>query len=394
MDKKISPTKIPAPKPRAVKPLAFASFLNDFGSDVVYAVWPIFVVSVSGANMAILGLIDGLGDAVVSISKAISGYWSDRIKKRKVFVWTGYFLGALSRIGYAFAPVWHWLVPLKVLDRAGKIRSAPRDAIVADESDFSNRGKNFGILKAADHIGAFAGIIFAIGLFPLLGYQKLFLFAAIPSLIGAIFIVTFIKEKKSAEKKIFPGLRFRDLDANFRLFMVASAVFSLGAFSYSFLMIFANKYGFAETTIPLLYLIFTAAAAAVSIPFGRLSDKIRSRKKVFLLSYALWIAVCALFMANQSAAAIIAGFILYGLHKGAFEAVQKALVSELAPEKYRASSLGAIQLITGVCALPASLAAGILWSAFNPFVPFLVSIILASVSGILMFFVKEKIRQN
>jgi len=101
-----------------------------------------------------------------------------------------------------------------------------------------------------------------------------------------------------------------------------------------------------------------------------------------------------LFMANQSAAAIIAGFILYGLHKGAFEAVQKALVSELAPEKYRASSLGAIQLITGVCALPASLAAGILWSAFNPFVPFLLSIILASVSGILMFFVKEKIRQN
>jgi len=390
MNKKNIPTKIPAPTPRAVKPLAFASFLNDFGSDIVYAIWPIFVVSLSGANMAILGLIDGLGDAVVSISKAISGYWSDRIKKRKVFIWVGYFLGALSRIGYAFAPAWQWLAPLRVLDRAGKIRSTPRDAIVADESEFSNRGKNFGILKAADSIGAFAGIIFAIGLFPLLGYQKLFLFAAIPSLIGAIFVVAFIKEKKNVEKKIFPGLRFKDLDANFRLFMIASAIFSLGAFSYSFLMVFANKYGFAETTVPLLYLIFTSVAAAVSIPFGRLSDKIRSRKKVFLLSYALWIAVCALFMLNQSSAAIIAGFILYGFHKGAFEAVQKAFVSELAPEKYRASSLGTVQLITGICALPASLAAGILWNMFNPFVPFLVSIILASVSGILMIFVKEK----
>ena len=141
MNKKNIPTKIPAPTPRAVKPLAFASFLNDFGSDIVYAIWPIFVVSLSGANMAILGLIDGLGDAVVSISKAISGYWSDRIKKRKVFIWVGYFLGALSRIGYAFAPAWQWLAPLKVLDRAGKIRSAPRDAIVATNRIFPTAGK-------------------------------------------------------------------------------------------------------------------------------------------------------------------------------------------------------------------------------------------------------------
>jgi len=380
----------PPPKKRAVKLLAFASFLNDFGSDIVYAVWPVFVMSISGANMAILGLIDGLGDAVVSISKAISGYWSDKIKKRKIFVWTGYFLGGISRIGYAFSSIWQWLIPLRVLDRAGKIRSAPRDAIIADESTAANRGKNFGIVKTADHIGAFLGIIFAVGFFPLLGYQKLFLFAAIPSLIGAIFIVAFIKEKENLNAKIFKGLSLKDLDINFRIFLILSSIFSLGAFSYSFLMVFANKFGFSEQTIPLLYLIFTATAAAASLPFARLSDKIKSRRKVLLISYGFWVMVCAIFILDQSRIALIIGFVFYGIHKGALEAVQKAFVSELAPEQYRASSLGAFQLAVGLCALPASLMAGILWNAANPMAPFSVSIALTLVSAVMMLFVKEK----
>ena len=117
---------------KTVRTFAFASFLNDLGSDMIYPVWPLFVTSVLGANMAVLGFIDGLGEAIVSISQAASGYVSDRLRRRKIFIWTGYLFGSLSRIGYALTTLWQHLIPFKIMDRAGKIRGAPRDAIIAD----------------------------------------------------------------------------------------------------------------------------------------------------------------------------------------------------------------------------------------------------------------------
>ena len=131
-----------------------ASFLNDFGSDMICPVWPLFVTSFLGANVAVLGLIDGIGDAVVSVSQAGSGYLSDRLRKRKVFIWTGYLVGSLSRVGYALSTIWQALFPFKILDIFGKIRGAPRDAIVADISTRENRGRNFGLLRTMDNLGA------------------------------------------------------------------------------------------------------------------------------------------------------------------------------------------------------------------------------------------------
>jgi sugar phosphate permease len=173
---------------KSVRVFAWASFLNDLGSDMIYPVWPLFVTSFLGANMAVLGLIDGLGEAFVSISKAFSGYLSDRIRKRKFFIWSGYILGSLSRIGYAVAPVWSWLIPLKILDRTGKIRAAPRDAMVADLSTDQNRGAHFGLMKAMDNLGAVCGIGVCLWLFEPLGFTKLFLVAAVPSLVSAFLI--------------------------------------------------------------------------------------------------------------------------------------------------------------------------------------------------------------
>jgi len=138
---------------KTVRTFAFASFLNDLGSDMIYPVWPLFVTSVLGANMAVLGFIDGLGEAIVSISQAASGYVSDRLRRRKIFIWTGYLFGSLSRIGYALTTLWQHLIPFKIMDRAGKIRGAPRDAIIADISTEENRGKNFGLLRAMDNLG-------------------------------------------------------------------------------------------------------------------------------------------------------------------------------------------------------------------------------------------------
>src|SRR4030067_1843195 len=224
---------------RAMWTFAAASFLNDFGADIIYPIWPLFVTIALGADKSILGLIDGLGDAIVSLSQAASGYASDKIRKRKVFVWSGYLFGAASRIGYAFSTVWQHLIPFRILDRAGKMRGAPRDAIVADISTDDNRGRNFGILRAMDNLGAVCGIIVCIAFFGagLLGYTQLFLVAAVPSVIGALLIILLIREKRPSDTRLFIGLTLGRMNTNFKLFLLLSALFALGSFSYSFILL-------------------------------------------------------------------------------------------------------------------------------------------------------------
>jgi MFS family permease len=376
-------------KRKMVRIFALASFLNDLGSDMIYPIWPLFVTSVFGANMAVLGFLDGLGEAVVSISQAASGYISDRIRKRRVFVWLGYLFGSLSRAGYALSGTWQHLIPFRVLDRAGKIRSAPRDAIIADISSKKDRGGNFGLIRAMDNLGAVCGIIVCILFFRLLGYKNLFLLAAIPSIIGALLVISSIKEKKPLSAGIYKGLSIKDLDKNFKLFLLLSSFFHLGSFSYSFLLIYAKEFGFKVSFVPVLYLIFTAVAAIFSLPFGKLSDKI-GRKRVLILSYIFFGLVCLSFILIRSYTSIILTFVLYGLHKGALDPVQRTFVSELAPAEFKASALGGFQMVTGLCALPASLIAGILWDKVSIFMPFYFSLGLTVLSIVVLIFVKEK----
>ncbi len=366
--------------------VSLASFLNDFGSDMIYPIWPLFVLSFFGVDKTILGFIDGLGDALVSVSQAISGYFSDKTGRRKIFIWTGYLFGSSSRIGYALSSQWQHLVPFKILDRSGKMRGAPRDAIVADVSTNENRGTHFGLLRAMDNLGAVCGIITCILLVNFLGYTNLFLLASIPSVIAAILVILFIKDKKT--ERIFKGISFKDLTSNFKLFLLLSAIFAIGSFSYSFLLIFAQSAGFQTTFVPILYLVFTVVASLMSLPFGKLAD-IAGRKLVMILSYVIWALMCVGFILVESLVGIALLFVLYGLHRGAIEPVQKTLVSELSPERYRASMLGAFQLVVGICALPASLVAGFLWDTFGKFAPFILSLGLATVATVLMLFVKD-----
>ncbi len=375
---------------KPIRAFAWASFLNDFGSDMIYPVWPLFVTSVMGANMAMLGLIDGLGEAFVSISKAVSGYISDRIRKRKFFIWSGYILGSLSRFGYALAPSWQWLIPLKILDRSGKIRSAPRDALVADISNDQNRGGNFGLMKAMDNLGAVCGIVVCLLLFEHIGFTNLFFIAALPSLVSAFLIYKYIKENKVSDKKLFAAFTFKDLDTNFKLFLILNSIFTLGAFSYSFLLIFAGKSGFKATYLPIFYLIITVTAAIFSLPMGKLSDKI-GRKTLMYLAFILWAAICVSFILSTNAIVIFAVFVLYGLHKAALETVQKTYTSELCPDCFRATGLGVFQMAIGICALPASLIAGFLWDNINMQAPFCLSLVLSLVACFMLLFVKEDI---
>jgi len=372
---------------RAMAVFSSASFLNDFGSDMIYPIWPLFVTELLKANMAVLGLIDGLGDAIVSISQAGSGYLSDKLKKRKVFIWTGYLCGSASRVGYALSTAWQHLIPFRILDRSGKIRGAPRDAIVADISTRENRGRNFGLLRAMDNLGAVCGIIVCILLFNYLGYRNLFLLASIPSLIGVVLVLAFIKDRKT--ERIYKGISLKDITPNLKVFLLLSAIFALGSFSYSFLLVSAKEIGFQTAFIPILYLMFTAIASLMALPFGKLADMV-GRKYVLILSYLFWGLLCLGFIYIKSYTGVLLLFGLYGLHKGAIEPVQRTFVSELSPTEYRASMLGAFQMIVGLCALPASVVAGLLWVNFGMAAPFYFSLGLTSLTVALMLFVKEQ----
>ncbi len=380
--------KLKAESKRTIRVFALASFFNDFGSDIIYPVWPMFITTVLRANMAVLGFLDGLGEALVSLSQAVSGTLSDRWHKRKIFIWTGYLCGSLSRLGYALSSIWTQVIPFRVLDRAGKIRGAPRDAMVADLSTEANRGRNFGLLRAMDNAGALAGILACIILVNFLDLRVLFALAALPSLVSVAIILLLIREAKPAEKHIFKGVFFKDFSSNFRLYLISNALFALGAFSYSFLLIFAKDAGFKPGFVPVLYLLYTAAASFLSLPFGRLSDRF-GRKSILLLSFGLWSVVSLGMVFGRSLVFMGGMFVVYGLHKAALEPAQRALVSDLAPAGLRASFLGTFQMVIGLCALPASFLAGLLWDRFGRAVPFLLSLALTVGSAVLLLFVKE-----
>ncbi|MBN2409814.1 MAG: MFS transporter, partial [Candidatus Aminicenantes bacterium] len=205
---------------------------------------------------------------------------------------------------------------------------------------------------------------------------------------GALLIFLSVREKTEGDRRIFKGLSFKDIGPNLRLFMLLNALFALGAFSYSFLLIYARDLGFKITFIPVLYLVFTATASLLSFPFGKLSDKI-GRKRVLILGFLLWAAVCLGAIFIHRLILLPALFILYGAHKAALEPVQRTLVCELSPMAFRASCLGGFQMLIGLCALPASLIAGWLWEQAGPSAPFALSLALTAASTLLLAFVKE-----
>ena len=379
----------PAQRKREVTIFGLVSFLNDMGSDMIFPIWPLFLTTVLGANMAVVGLIDGLGDAIVSISQAVSGYLSDRLKKRKVFIWLGYICAGVARLGYAFVNIWPQIIPFRLLDRSGKLRGAPRDAVIADLSTDKDRGSNFGFLRAMDNLGAVVGITITIFFFEQLGFHNLFLIAAVPSFIGVLLILFLIPKEKKPETKIFKGITLRELSPRIRYFIVLSAIFALGAFSYSFLLLIAKARGFSVSEISILYLIFTASASLLSIPFGRLCDRI-GRKPVLVIAYLFWGLVSFTFIVSSGTLGTVTAFVLYGLHKAALDTSQKTFVSELLPVEHRGSALGGFQMIVGLCALPASLFAGVLWDTSTMLTPFYVSLGLTIVATVMLLGVKEK----
>lgn len=377
---------------RTIRTFGFASFLHDLGADMVFSVWPLFLTSVLGASMTVVGLIDGMGDAVVSLSQAGAGWLSDKLRKRKAFVWLGYSFGGLARIGYAVSPSWQWVIPFRILDRSGKLRGSPRDALVAELSQRSNRGRNFGFIRAMDNLGAVCGILISMTLVGHLGFRTIFLIATIPSLLAALLVIAFIREPENGNE-FFAGFQLRKLSGNMVLYIVLSAVFQLGFFSYSFLLIAASGTR-SPALIPGFYLLFTLVTAVASYPSGAMADRI-GRKPVLLASFACWAAVLLLLlMLPHVPVVLVSAFVLYGLHNAMIDTTQRTIVAELASRKYLASTMGAFQMIIGLCAFPASMIAGVLWDSFGLAYTLGLSLGLTALAAILLLFVQETSRLN
>ncbi|PIZ50751.1 MFS transporter [Candidatus Woesearchaeota archaeon CG_4_10_14_0_2_um_filter_33_13] len=352
-------------KKRNVWLLGLVSLINDTSSKLIEPLLPLFIVSLGGGGTA-LGLISGVSDSVAALFEMLSGYWSDKIKKQKVFVTGGYLTSAISKLGLAFSTGWGYILGLKSIERIGKgIRAAPRDALLASSTKKSVRGRYFGIHRAFDSGGSVLGSILALILFWGLGlnFETLFIVAG---LLG-IFSITplfFVKEKKATTTKKIFKLKWHGVDKRLKWFFVTSGLFSLANFSYMFFVLKVQDFLTGSLFIAgplMLYILYQISYTAFSVPAGILSDKL-GRKNMLIIGYALFVLVCIGFMFLNNLILSIVLFILYGIMYAFVNATERAYVSDLSSEKMRGTALGTYYLFTSLALLPGGVISGLLWN--------------------------------
>jgi MFS family permease len=377
---------------RNVVILGFVSLLNDGASEMIYPLLPAFLTSVLGAGPAALGVIEGIAESTASLLKLYSGYVSDRVKKRKGWIVTGYTLSNIIRPLIAFSTSWLHVLALRFSDRVGKgLRTSPRDAIIADSTPAEFRGKAYGFHRAMDHSGAIIGPLAATAL--LLVYhdnlKTIFLLSAIPGVLAVSMLLFGLKEKPSEVPKSAPASVFNfrsslhEMPGGFQKFLVIVLVFTLGNSTDAFLLLRAQQLGVSVTLLPMIWVVLHIVKMISSVPGGIVSDRI-GRKKVIVAGYVVYALVYAGFGAANQHWQAWTLFAFYGIYFGFTEGVEKALVADFAPAHLRGSAFGLYHLVIGAGAFPASLLFGFVWQRYGSAAAFGMGAGLALLAGVML----------
>lgn len=401
------PVKEPSPNvwrryrllPRNVFAISLVSLLNDASSEIIYPLLPAFLLLTLGASPGSVGIIEGTAESVSSLLKLFAGYFSDRRGKRKAFVVFGYFLSSFTRPLLAFAGNWYQVLAMRLADRVGKgIRSAPRDAMIADAVDVKQRGLAFGFHRAMDHTGAVAGPLIGYVLVTLIAsnrnaitageFMRIFLWASVPAIAAVLVVAFFVREtevRKSDPTAAHSPVRLslRGFDGNFKRFLVLVALFTLSNSSDAFLLLRAQTAGVSLQTLPLLWAVLHVSKVVSSLYGGHLSD-ILGRRRLIVSGWILYAAVYAGFAFVTSPISVWVLFIVYGIYFGLVEGAEKALVADLVKPQQRGTAYGLYNLAFGITVLPASLLMGGLWNWRGPQTAFLVSAVLGVTAAVLL----------
>jgi MFS family permease len=379
---------------RSVVVLGFVSLLTDVSSEMIYPMIPLFILTLPGASMMTVGLIEGIAETTASVLKVFSGALSDQWGKRKWLVFAGYGLSALSKPFLALAHVWDHVLLARFSDRFGKgIRGAPRDALIAEATEKEHYGKAFGFHRALDTLGAIIGPLSLLVIFPLIheDYRMLFYIAALPGFLSLILIFFGVHEQNNRPRVVKQKLSFRGLGKEFLLLMMIMALFTVGNSSDVFLILRANNVGITKELIPLLYVCYNVLYFLFSYPAGIISDKL-GRGTVLMTGLLIFACVYFGFAFATQAWQIWGLFTIYGFYIAFTDGVSKAYIADLVPEEKRGTAYGFYSMMTGILLFPASLIAGILWDKVNVSAPFLYGgmMSLLSVLGLLWFMRYQK----
>ena len=396
--------------PRNVWAVSLTSFFMDISSEMVINILPLFLSNVLGVGTGVIGLIEGTAEATASLLKVFSGWLSDRLQARKWLAVAGYGISALVKPFFYFANAWTTVLAVRWADRVGKgIRTAPRDALVADSIDEGQRGLAFGFHRAADTGGAVLGLLIALGVVWAaqsasveLGrhtFQVVVLASLVPAVLAVISLALGAQDVSVSGRRERPVIRFKGLGRPFLVFMVIVGLFDLGNSSDAFLVLRAQERGLNVLGILGMLITFNVVYTLVSTPAGSLSDRMGRRKVII----GGWLAYAAIYLGFAVAGAgwhVWVLYALYGVYYGLAYGTSKAMVADLVPVELRGTAYGTYNATLGLLDFPASFIAGLLWqgvgpwSGLGPSAPFFFGAALALSAAVLMIVWKPPASQS
>ena len=386
--------------------LGIVSFLNDISSEMIFTLIPLFLSNVLGVTTTVIGLIGGLSESADALFRIFSGWFSDRIGRRKSLAVAGYTVSTIAKPFMYLASTWGVVLGVRFGDRVGKgIRTSSRDALLADSAPPGERGKSFGFHRALDTSGAVTGLIIAAVVvyfvqgggfeLSLKTYHWLMLIGIVPAVVAVLILLRFVKERirGTLPESHRPGFNLVKLaagfDTRFKLFLVIMTLFTLGNSSDFFVVLRAQNMGFSVFHIVLMLILFNATYAAVALPAGRLSDRL-GRRRVISMGWGVYALIYLGFALAGEAWQVWLLFAGYGVYYGIVEGVARAFVADLVPAEKRGTAYGLYHGVVGLTLLPASLIAGWLWQAYSPEAPFFFGAGMAAIATIgMLLFIKE-----